>query len=80
MPVLVALIVTAGIIKRVNIFDAFIEGAKEGIHTVASILPTLCALFFLIGMFTSSGASDVFSFALSPFANTIGIPEAAIPP
>lgn len=79
MPVLVAVITAAGIIKRVNVFEAFIEGAGEGVKTVASILPTLCALFFLIGIFTSSGASGVLGFALRPFASLIGLPDAAIP-
>lgn len=79
MPALIAVIITAGIIKRVNVFEAFIEGAKQGVGTVVTILPTLCTLFFLIGIFMSSGASDIMSFATSPFASLIGLPDAVIP-
>lgn len=79
MPVLIAVIIITGAVKRVNVFEAFIEGAREGMGTVISILPTLCALFFMISIFTSSGASDISSFALRPFARLINLPDAAIP-
>jgi len=71
--------VLVGAIKKVNVFEAFIEGAKQGLGTVISILPTLCALFFLIGIFMSSGASDVASHAISPFARAINLPDRVIP-
>ena len=79
MPLLIAVIVIIGIVKRINVFEAFIEGAKQGMGTVISILPTLCALFFLIGIFMSSGASDVVGFVLRPIAALIGLPDAVIP-
>lgn len=79
MPVLIAVIIIAGVVKRVNVFEAFTEGAEEGMETVISILPTLCALFFMISIFTSSGASDISSFALRPLARLINLPDAAIP-
>ena len=73
------MIIAAGAIKRINVFEAFIEGAKQGVGTVVSILPTICTLFFLIGIFMSSGASDILSFAAAPIAALIGLPDAVIP-
>ena len=47
-----------GIWKRVNVYDAFIEGAKEGFHTAVTIIPYLVAILVGIGVFRASGAMD----------------------
>ena len=50
--------VLAGFRKRLNVYDTFIEGAKEGFHTAVKIIPHLVALFVAIGIFRASGAMD----------------------
>ena len=50
--------VLAGVRKRVNVYDAFIEGAKEGFETAVRIIPYLVAILVAIGMFRASGAMD----------------------
>lgn len=48
----------AGIRKRVNVYDAFVEGAKEGFTTAVRIIPYLVAILVGIGVFRASGAMD----------------------
>jgi spore maturation protein SpmA len=48
----------AGLMKKQNVFDSFIEGAKEGFATVIKIIPYLVAMLVAIGMFRACGAMD----------------------
>lgn len=60
---LLSLIVTfliGAVVKRVNAYEAFIEGAKEGFHTAVSIIPYLVAMLVAIGMLRASGALPAF--------------------
>ena len=57
MTIIVAFIV-AGMVKRVNVYDAFIDGAKDGFHTAVRIIPYLVAILVAIGVFRASGAMD----------------------
>jgi len=57
MTIIVAFIV-AGMMKRVNVYDAFIEGAKDGFQTAVRIIPYLVAILVGIGVFRASGAMD----------------------
>lgn len=57
----IILFIGAGIRKRLNVYDCFIEGAKEGFHTAVMIIPYLVAILVAIGMFRASGALDLFT-------------------
>ena len=57
MAIIVAFIL-AGMRKKVNVYDAFIEGAKEGFQTAVRIIPYLVAILVGIGVFRASGAMD----------------------
>ncbi len=59
-----------GILKKINVFDAFIDGAKEGFQTAVRIIPYLIALLVGIGVFRASGAMD---FLMDGMKNLIGI-------
>lgn len=50
--------ILAGIRKKVNVYDAFIEGAKEGFSTAVRIIPYLVAILVAIGVFRASGSMD----------------------
>ena len=50
--------IAAGVRKRINVYDAFVEGAKEGFHTAVRIIPYLVAVLVSIGVFRASGAMD----------------------
>jgi spore maturation protein SpmB len=51
--------ILAGMRKKVNVYDAFIEGAKEGFTTAVRIIPYLVAILVGIGVFRASGAMDM---------------------
>lgn len=58
MTIIIGFIV-AGLRKKVNVYDAFIEGAKEGFQTAVRIIPYLVAILVGIGVFRASGAMDM---------------------
>ena len=58
MTIIIAFIL-AGVRKKVNVYDAFIEGAKEGFETAVRIIPYLVAILVGIGVFRASGAMDL---------------------
>lgn len=49
----------AGLFKKINVYDAFIEGAKEGFATAVRIIPYLVAILVAVGVFRASGAMDI---------------------
>lgn len=79
LPVVIVIIVGYGLIKRVPVFDCFLEGAKEGLTASVQILPALIALITAVGMFKASGALDIFTYALRPFASLLHLPQEVIP-
>ena len=56
--VIIMTFLLAGVFKRVNVYDAFIEGAKDGFTTAIRIIPYLVAILVGIGVFRASGAMD----------------------
>ncbi|MBR1564899.1 MAG: spore maturation protein [Paludibacteraceae bacterium] len=58
LTVIVSFIIAA-MVKKVNVYDAFIEGAKDGFKTAVGIIPYLIAILVAIGMFRASGAMDL---------------------
>ncbi|MGN0471043.1 MAG: spore maturation protein [Acutalibacteraceae bacterium] len=79
VPVVIVLIVVFGVIKKVNIFDSFTMGAKEGISSLISIAPSLIGLVLAVTMLDSSGFFDIITEALSPLCEKIGIPPEVVP-
>lgn len=57
--VIIITFILAGVRKKVNVYDAFIEGAKEGFTTAVRIIPYLVAILVAIGVFRASGAMDM---------------------
>ena len=58
VPLLLLLIPVLALLRRVNVYDAFISGAKEGFSVAVRIIPYLVAMLVAIGMFRASGAMD----------------------
>lgn len=54
----IILFIVLALLKKVNVYDAFIEGAKEGFNTAIKIIPFLIAILVAIGIFRASGAMD----------------------
>ncbi|MBR4311971.1 MAG: spore maturation protein [Bacteroidaceae bacterium] len=55
---IIACFIIAGMRKKINVYDTFIEGAKEGFQTAVRIIPYLVAVLVAIGVFRASGAMD----------------------
>jgi len=79
IPFLLLTIPTYGFIKRVKVYEVFVEGAKEGFQVAVRIIPFLVAILAVIGMFRASGAMHYFVLLLTPFANLIGMPAEVLP-
>ena len=79
IPFFIALIMVIGLVKKVDVFSEFTEGAKENLKASVSVLPALIALMTAIGMFKASGAMELISTAISPLTSFLGFPEECIP-
>jgi spore maturation protein B len=79
MPVLLVGIPLVGIIRKVKVYDVFIEGAKEGFDIAIRIIPFLVGILVAIGMFRGSGAMDLLTGALRPIVAPIGFPPELVP-
>jgi spore maturation protein B len=60
-------------------FDSFTEGAKDGLKSAVSLLPTLVALMAGVGMLRASGFTEVLSSAIAPLTVKVGIPSELLP-
>lgn len=79
MPLIVMAIIMYGLLQKVDIYGAFVRGAKEGIATVSGILPTLIGLLCAVKVLRESGVLDLFSRLMAPVTNGLGIPSELIP-
>jgi len=70
---------TYGILKRVPIYESFVEGAEEGFKVAVRIIPYLVAILVAVGMLRSSGALDIFVGWVGPLTLAIGLPGDALP-
>lgn len=68
-----------GHIKKVAVFDSFVDGAKEGVPLIVKILPFLVGMIVAIGMLRASGAIDSFTSLIKPFLDYINFPTEIIP-
>ena len=72
-------IVLFGLIKRVPVFDTFIEGALEGLQSALKIMPALTALTLCVSMIKASGCLDAAGQALAPIIGAVNIPTETVP-
>lgn len=70
---IIALFMIAGLRKRINVYETFIEGAKEGFTTAVKIIPYLVAILVAIGMFRASGAMDVITDWMERMVSAMGL-------
>jgi len=79
IPVLLVGIPLIGTIRKVKVYDVFIEGAKEGFQVAVRIIPFLVGILVAIGMFRGSGAMDMLTNALRPITTATGFPADLVP-
>jgi spore maturation protein SpmA len=79
LPGLMAGFLVFGAVRRVMIYEVFVEGAKEGFQVALRIIPYLVAILVAVGMLRASGALDLLVGALSPVTGRFGLPAEALP-
>lgn len=79
IPFILLAIPAYGFVKKVKVYEAFTDGAKEGFQTAVRIIPYLVAMLVSIGVFRASGAMDALTSLLSPITGLIGMPAETVP-
>lgn len=79
IPVLLLVIPLYGFIKKVPVYESFVEGAEEGFTTAVKIIPFLVGMMVAISVFRASGAMDYLTLAINPITSKIGAPAEVIP-
>jgi spore maturation protein B len=79
VPVLLVAIPLMGIIRKVKVYDAFVDGAKDGFTVAVKIIPFLVGILVAIGMFRASGAMDLLNAGLKPLLRATGFPAELVP-
>lgn len=79
IPALIVIFIGYGAIKKVKVYEVFVEGAKEGFDVAIKIIPYLVAMLVGIGIFRAGGAMDFLQIILSPVTDFIGMPAEAMP-
>ena len=79
IPLVIMLIPLVGLVRGVNVYEVFVEGAKHGIKTVVNILPYLIAMLLAVNMFKASGAMDIIVNTLGRFTSVIGFRAQVLP-
>jgi spore maturation protein B len=79
LPLLIGGIISYGLIRRVPVYEVFIEGAREGFEIAVRIIPYLVAILFAIAMFRASGAMDAMMVTLGPIFSALGFPPELLP-
>jgi spore maturation protein B len=79
IPVVLLLIPLAGYLRRVRVYEAFVEGAAEGFQTAVRIMPFLVAMLVAVAVFRASGALEDCVAALQPLLSLVGVPSELVP-
>lgn len=79
IPLLVLFIPLYGHLKGVKVYEAFIEGAEEGLRMVLRIAPYMLAILVALGLFRVSGAMGLLVAGLRPVLGALGVPTEVVP-
>ncbi|MBS4007960.1 MAG: spore maturation protein [Clostridium sp.] len=79
IPSFIFVILVYAMLRKVDVFDTFVEGAEEGFATSVKLIPFLVAMLVAIGLLRSSGALDLFITLLTPLLVSFNIPDEVVP-
>jgi spore maturation protein SpmA/spore maturation protein SpmB len=79
LPWLILLFPLYAAMRRIPVYDEFVEGGKEGFHVILRILPYIVAMLVAIGMFRAAGGMEMITDALSPVTNLLHFPSELVP-
>ena len=73
IPIIILIIISYGLYKKQNIYEDFLDGAKEGLQIIYSIIPAIVAMTFAINIFLKSNVINIFLGIISPILKNIPI-------
>lgn len=79
LPIIILIIIGFGISEKINVYDLFIKGAKNGMKTVVKLYPTLLGIFIAIGLLRASGVIDFIIKLIYPIISFLNIPKEIMP-
>jgi len=79
IPIIFFAIVGFAMLRKVKVYESFVEGGKEGFDIFIKILPYIVAILVAIGVFRESGALKEITRVLSPYTEKIGLPAEVLP-
>lgn len=79
IPLLLLIIPLVGLLCRVKVYEAFVEGAAEGFQTAIRIMPYLVAMMVAIHIFRASGALEALTGIIAPVCSWLQIPDEVVP-
>jgi spore maturation protein SpmA len=79
LPGLMLGFLTFGLLRRVAVYEVFVEGAKEGFQVAIRIIPYLVAILVAVAMLRASGALEAVISLLAPWTGAVGLPAEALP-
>lgn len=79
VPIVLLSVLLYGIVRKVSVFDVFVNGAKDGLKTIYNITPTLVGLIVSVSMLKGSGALDILTTFLSPVTGFLHFPSELLP-
>lgn len=74
IPIMLLCIIVIGALSRVNIFELFAEGVKEGLYTIFNLFPIFLGLFLAVSIFRASGLIFIFSGIMRPILELFKVP------
>ncbi|MGI6169338.1 MAG: spore maturation protein [Christensenellales bacterium] len=79
IPAFVGLIVVIGMVRGVDVYEAFVEGASQGLKTAVNVLPYLTAMLLAVSVFRTAGGFSLIGQVLAPVLQLVGIPADVLP-
>lgn len=79
IPTIIFYIIAYGIAEKVEVYDQFIKGAKDGLKTVVGIMPTMIGLMVAVGILRASGFLDFLGKIFGRFTDKVGFPGELVP-
>ncbi|HOJ38650.1 MAG TPA: nucleoside recognition domain-containing protein [Ignavibacteriales bacterium] len=79
IPLIIFIFISYGVIKKVKVYEVFVEGAKEGFDVAVKIIPYLVGMLTAIAVFRASGSLNVLVNLLQPITSLVGFPAEALP-
>src|SRR5881394_888573 len=79
IPLIILTIVVIGTIRKVKVYEEFVDGAKEGFNVAVRIIPYLVAMLVAIGMFRGAGGIDLLTRWLKPALEVVHFPPELMP-